>query len=145
VLTILPEPGSIISEQKPAARWCEHCKPGKGGCSRYAERPKVCRDFECQWLADGTVADYWRPTKSHMVMTSDAEERIVYVDVDPAYPNAWRAEPYFSELRTIARYVRVSIKIGERHILLDDRAAQPQVPRMSQSCRTEPPCVIDSP
>ena len=36
--------------KKPANEWCRHCRPGKGGCAIYDERPPVCRDFACEWL-----------------------------------------------------------------------------------------------
>lgn len=41
---------------KPVGEWCPHCKPGKG-CTIYADRPKECADFMCQWLADPILSD----------------------------------------------------------------------------------------
>jgi hypothetical protein len=35
---------------KPRDVWCQHCRPGKGGCSIYDTRPDVCRGFACDWL-----------------------------------------------------------------------------------------------
>jgi hypothetical protein len=37
--------------EKPPATPCRHLAPG-GGCSIYAERPEVCRRFECSWVTD---------------------------------------------------------------------------------------------
>ena len=37
-------------EHKPMRKWCKHCT--KPGCGIYDERPDVCRDFHCTWLAD---------------------------------------------------------------------------------------------
>ena len=30
---------------KPGGVWCPYCKPGKGGCSIYEQRPVECRTF----------------------------------------------------------------------------------------------------
>ena len=122
VLTILRE--GIIEKDKPAGKWCPHACPGKGGCSRYEERPGVCRDFQCQWISDPTMGPEWYPRTSHMVVSSSAAEGVVYVDVDPAWPDAWKKSPYYEQLRALSRHVRVSIKVGDRHILLDDRPAR---------------------
>jgi len=48
---------------KPANTWCQHCRPGNGGCDIYADRPPVCRGFVCQWLRDGSVLDYGFPSR----------------------------------------------------------------------------------
>jgi hypothetical protein len=133
------EADGIIEERKPAGKWCPHCNPGRG-CSRYSERPKVCATYECQWLADETVPEHWQPLKSHMVMSSDAAKRIVYIDVDPRHPDAWKREPYYSELKNIARSARVSIKCGSTHILLDDRHPKPTTPNYPAS-----PALAESP
>jgi hypothetical protein len=53
-----------------------------------------------------------------MVMSSNAAERVVYIDVDERYPDQWRKEPYYSELMLISRSARVSIKCGSKHVLL---------------------------
>jgi len=37
-------------EHKPMQQWCKHCT--KPGCEIYDERPPICRDFYCSWLAD---------------------------------------------------------------------------------------------
>ena len=39
----------IAHFKKPAGPLCVNCRVG-GGCAIYAERPQVCRDFECEWL-----------------------------------------------------------------------------------------------
>ena len=53
----------VIDElDKPPDTWCPHCKPGRGGCSIYADRPPSCRLFRCGWLdSKGSVGDEWIP------------------------------------------------------------------------------------
>jgi hypothetical protein len=90
---------------KPAGRWCSHCRPGRGGCSIYDDRPAVCRAFRCGWL-EGAVDDRWHPLRCHLVlMVRDSGEhahgrplfwRIIYAD--PAYANVWHGEPYWGQL-----------------------------------------------
>jgi hypothetical protein len=53
-----------------------------------------------------------------MVLTQKSENQLV-VTVDPAFPNAWRQEPYYSTLRTYTkRGVLVGVRIGRRCIEL---------------------------
>jgi hypothetical protein len=40
------------------------------------------------------------------------------VTVDPAYPDAWRREPYYSQLKAIARSGTIKIRVGRRFIKL---------------------------
>lgn len=105
---------------KPSGRWCSHCKPGKGGCEIYSDRPLVCRAFGCQWLADGSFGDHWYPVCSRMVlrMLPNSQEGSsplrLHVNVDTAYRGAWRAEPYWSDLRDRATRMQVIVYEGDR-------------------------------
>jgi len=49
---------------KPRDTWCRHAVKRKGvpGCSVYADRPDVCREFECAWLS-GLGDDADRPDR----------------------------------------------------------------------------------
>jgi hypothetical protein len=89
---------------KPTHAWCQHCRPGKGGCSIYADRPPVCRDFACKWLTDASLPEHWFPKRAHMVIhkPTTSEMSIVEITVDRRYPNRWREEPYYSDIRQIA-------------------------------------------
>jgi hypothetical protein len=51
----------------------------------------------------GNLGDEWRPTKAKMVLSPGADGKIISVHVDPAFPNAWREEPYHGTLRKLAR------------------------------------------
>jgi len=106
----------IRTLNKPLDTWCQHCKPGKGGCSIYASRPAECADFECGWLADKKLGDEWFPARCKMVLSQTQNGRPL-VTVDPAYPNAWRREPYHSQLKVLSQKgVPIQIRIGRRCI-----------------------------
>ena len=81
---------------KPANAWCRHCIDGKG-CSIYAERPSVCRDFLCLWMVSETLGDAWAPSRSHMMVYRQGAQMTVLVD--PGHPDIWRTEPYHAELQ----------------------------------------------
>jgi hypothetical protein len=104
-------PVAVEGLNKPGDTWCQHCKPGKGGCGIYDSRPPICREFQCGWLMWDNMPDVWFPARSKMVVTN--MEGTTIVTVDPDYPNAWRREPYFSQLMEQSR---VRIRIGTRII-----------------------------
>ena len=113
---------SVAELNKPIDRWCQHCKPGKGGCTIYADRPAVCVGFTCGWLTQLTIGDEWFPARCKMILTETEDGRI-FVHVDPAFPNAWRREPYYSQLKA---HVPVEIRIGSRCFdLLSEREVVP--------------------
>ena len=85
---------------KPANAWCRHCIEGKG-CSIYADRPSVCRDFLCLWMVDETLGEAWEPSRSHMMIYRQGPQITVLVDLD--YPEIWRSELYHAQLRAWAR------------------------------------------
>jgi hypothetical protein len=110
----------VVELNKPHDTWCMHCKPGRGGCSIYADRPPSCQGFQCGWLASkGVVGDEWRPTRSKMIIINEDGPGMRIV-VDPAFPNAWRREPYHSQLLAAIRYgTPVMIRVGLRAIGLN--------------------------
>ena len=101
---------SVAELNKPIDRWCQHCKPGKGGCTIYADRPAVCVAFTCGWLTQLTIGDEWFPARCKMILT-ETEDGKIFVHVDPAFPDAWRREPYYSRPKA---HVPVEIRIGSR-------------------------------
>lgn len=94
----------IIEMNKPANKWCEHCKPGFGGCSIYETRPQICRSFACGWLMSPQVGDEWYPLQSHMILQYAPLNDImtVTVAVDPNWPGVWREYPYYQQLKLMA-------------------------------------------
>jgi hypothetical protein len=103
----------VAELNKPIDTWCQHCKPGKGGCTIYADRPAPCVNFTCGWLDDPNIGDEWFPARCKMVL-NEKQDGGLLVTVDPAFPNAWRREPYYSQLK--AQDVHVEIRIGCRFI-----------------------------
>jgi hypothetical protein len=95
----------VEAVDKPKYRWCQHCKTGKG-CSIYAKRPAVCKSFACMWLIQVHIGDRWYPLKSKMVLDlefkDDEPHPVLHVIVDPRYPNRWREEPYYSDIKSMA-------------------------------------------
>jgi hypothetical protein len=94
----------IAELDKAAHTWCSHCRPGRGGCSIYTDRPPVCRNFTCAWLLEANCPEHWFPQRARMVVYQTAEhgERTITINVDRRYPNRWREEPYYSEIRQLA-------------------------------------------
>jgi uncharacterized protein len=90
----------VLEVNKLKDDWCRHCRPGEGGCSIYKQRPPVCREYTCSWLA-GTMPDYWYPLRSKMVL--DRQGGMLRVLTHPEHPDRWREEPYHSELKVLAR------------------------------------------
>jgi hypothetical protein len=115
----------IAELSKPRNQWCPHCDVGKG-CKIYDQRPQSCRDFDCIYLLDGTLGDHWKPSRSRMVLTRYQAARLC-VHVDPDRPDAWRKEPYYSELKAWSRVAAqsrsmVAVYVGDNlTVVLPDR------------------------
>lgn len=111
----------IASIDKPAGRWCGHFKRG-AGCGVYAGRPHECIAFNCEWLAHDVWGAEWKPDKARFVMMTENDGKRLRVIVDPDFPEAWRREPYYSNLKHISKAaadgVRVFVVIGPRHIII---------------------------
>lgn len=95
--------------------WCGHANKACGGCAIYPRRPEECRDFHCMWLIDQRIPDYWFPAKSKIVINPKlaGDLPIVAFVVDPAYPGRWREEPYFSDIKKLARF-GIHGRIGQK-------------------------------
>ena len=123
---------SVAEFNKRIDTWCPHARPGCGGCSIYADRPSSCREFRCGWLSGlPEFGDEGFPARCKMVLSlrvppHSIREQGIMVTVDPAYPNAWRREPYYSRLK-----VRVEIRVGRRRIMLDADGSETPVPSLS--------------
>jgi hypothetical protein len=111
---------------KPMGVLCRHCVVGTG-CSIHATRPDECRNYHCGWLLDATLGEEWRPERAHIIITYDLDGRRLNVNADPEHPDAWRTEPYYSQLKSWAaaalpRKGQVVAYVG-RHtfVILPDR------------------------
>ncbi len=107
---------------KPAGTWCSHCKTGTG-CGVYETRPQECRDFFCHYRIDRDVPEHWKPSRSHMVLLSDAAGVRIVVHVDPKRPLAWREGQYYRDLKSWAANrltagKQVHVRIGARTIVV---------------------------
>jgi hypothetical protein len=105
---------------KPMGQWCPHCLKSNG-CSIYNSRPKECRSFNCEWLTNANFGDEWQPMRSKMVICHmrDGETSKLVFHVDPGSPLSWRNEPYYSQLKRLARNGLehngiITINIGKR-------------------------------
>jgi hypothetical protein len=118
---------AIEELEKPAGRWCQHCRPGRG-CLIYADRPAECRAFSCLWLLDERFGPHWRPSQSKMVLTTSADG--IQIRCDPGFPDAWRKQPFHSEIGRLAAS-------GEMHdvtVLVIASSISAWSPRISASC-----------
>jgi hypothetical protein len=89
---------------KPAGDMCKNCAPGVG-CKIYADRPPVCSDYYCAWLADDFFGPEWFPAESKILIqrsTGDEKFASYRFIVDEGYKDRWREEPYFSTIRQVA-------------------------------------------
>jgi len=99
--------------EKPPGAWCKHSSPGKG-CKMHDEPPNQCRQFYCLWMTDGALPEAWRPDHAKFVLSIFPANGFVYGQVDPGLPGAWRKEPYYSGLRSLAR----TILSERRHVVM---------------------------
>lgn len=86
---------AIEALAKPRHRMCSHFCKGVG-CGIYERRPPACSQFVCAWLTTPEMDDSWRPDRARFMLWGKDQ---LMVDVDPAYPDAWRREPYYSKLK----------------------------------------------
>lgn len=111
---------AIETLAKPAGTWCPQCKPGRG-CAIYTARPHECAGFSCLWLVNDDLDQCWKPSRSKLVLTTSEDG--IEIRCDPGSPNAWRREPYASEIRAWAEEgerndMTVVVIVGRRMILI---------------------------
>jgi hypothetical protein len=111
---------AIEALAKPLSSWCPHCKPGRG-CRIYPDRPAECRTFSCLWLVNDQLDQHWKPNKSKLVLTTSEDG--IEVRCDPGFPDAWRKEPFRSEIQQWAvsgatQDMTVVVIVGQKMILV---------------------------
>jgi hypothetical protein len=106
-----------VTLNKPAGVLCEHCIVGKG-CGIRETRGQECRHFHCGWLIDGTLGPEWHPETAHIVIAYDQDGARFCAHADPLYPDAWRAEPYYSYLKNLAG---VALPLGKQVVGFVDK------------------------
>lgn len=102
---------------KPAGVWCQHCDIG-AGCRIYDARPDDCRTFYCGWRLDATMGEAWLPARSRMVVKFEPNRILIHVDRDRK--DAWRREPFNSQIRA---WAAAAIPRGGDVIVTDGRDA----------------------
>jgi|SRR5208282_6515873 len=114
----------FVEINKPMGQWCPHCLKSKG-CGIYSSRPNECRAFNCTWLTDANFGDEWQPMRSKIVIChvrfGDASNFVFHVD--PGWPLSWRTEPYYSQLKRLARNGLehdgiITVNVGKRVFLV---------------------------
>lgn len=116
---------------KPARMRCWHTTV-HGGCAVHADKGSdpnllACSQFKCVWLASQDREDRLprslRPDQCHVVLGPQDrnDDTLLYVQVDPAYPSAWKKgliASYLSE--RVARGAKLEIIIDETRTMLSD-------------------------
>jgi Fe-S-cluster containining protein len=111
---------------KPQGVWCPHCS-AHTSCAIYDSRPQECRTFYCGWLTSDKLGPEWQPIRSKIVFTAELDGAGIVARVHPTRPDAWRKEPYYSQLKQWAVAgakigSQVMVGIGRRAIvILPDR------------------------
>jgi hypothetical protein len=119
----------VAELDKPPLVACTHCTVADG-CRIYSQRPTECRQFHCGYLLHPALDKRWHPSRARLIVAFDEYPYAVAVHVDPASPDAWRQEPYFSQIQrwswAAARARRqVVIWQGQRKIIMPPPPARP--------------------
>jgi hypothetical protein len=109
---VLPDAGSPRDQQ--AARYMVPTLHGVR-CIIYSDRPKVCADSLCGWLASERFGLEWKPSVSGIVISYVDPE--VLFTVDPERRGRWREPPYFEDLIRFAKdgnmvWIKTYLRIG---------------------------------
>jgi hypothetical protein len=67
------------------------------------------------------LGEHWLPARSKLVVAFKPDGKEIVFHVDPGVPNAWRSEPYYSEIRSLAGNAArtaytIFVQIGRRMI-----------------------------
>jgi hypothetical protein len=65
-------------------------------------------------MTDANVPDVWKPERSRIVLTIFPANGFLYAQVDPGSPQAWRKEPYYGDLRRMAKRLNAQ----NRHVIV---------------------------
>jgi len=94
--------------KKAAGPLCANCVSG-GGCSIYANRPQVCRDFECEWLTSRDLPRHFRPDRIGVILMEAHDTDEYRAVCAPSKAVAWRGPRVFAHLVAIAKTGRVVV------------------------------------
>jgi len=103
----------VPSLDKPAGKWCQHCKPGQG-CGIHETRPQHCRSFHCFWMTSDLLGPEWKPERCRFVLSVDPATQNLLVQVDPGQPSAWKTAPYYDQIK---RWAAAALA-EKRHVIV---------------------------
>jgi hypothetical protein len=118
---------AVVDFDKPPGVWCPHCRRNEG-CGIYETRPLDCRTFYCHWIVEKGLGPEWKPERAKFALVTSRSGVTAFVD--PGFPSAWRASPYYETFRRWAAEGAqagatpriVAVRIGTRAIvILPDR------------------------
>ena len=87
------------------------------------ERPAGCRSFLCGWLTNPRFGPEWKPNRSKIVVTVGRDGNGLDFQCDPGFPEAWRKEPYYSEIKRLSAIAEehdgmVAVQAGRNMIII---------------------------
>ena len=111
--------------QKPEGKWCIHCAVGHG-CSVYADRPGLCRDFYCEYLINKDLEEHWKPSIARMVVTKSVHEKLCRIFVDRNNNERWKQKTYAGDIQ---RWANQAAHEGVRVIVIQEGRFTRVMPR----------------
>ena len=83
----------------------------------------MCRNWFCAWILDTRLGPEWYPLTSKMIMYFESAGSRLCVRVEPSHANAWRKEPYYSQLKQWSRIAvearqQIVVYINKRVIVI---------------------------
>jgi len=125
--------------QKPKNEPCSKLrKDGCGGCSIYATRPKVCKGFECVWLAfPDAMPEELRPDRCGImlrIVNRNGESRVddladAVLLLNETHENALQNELALSLIELLDRSMKLPVLVA----MWDGRLMTPKVTRYDDS------------
>ena len=90
----------IAEFEKAPGVWCSHVLKGKGcAIHGHVERPAICHDYHCTWTMADPLDDRWRPDRAGFLLNPGPVDSEIWIVVDSTRPDAWRREPYHSQIK----------------------------------------------
>ena len=67
------------------------------------------------------LSEHWLPVRSKLVVAFKPDGNEIVIHVDPGVPNAWRAEPFYSDIHSLAGLAArtgytIFVQVGRRMI-----------------------------
>lgn len=73
--------GNINGQELTLGKPCFLVEIGKG-CTDYENRPESpCKTFQCEWLINKEIPDFFKPSNAHVIMTTQESSGIKYLNL----------------------------------------------------------------